>query len=105
METRKHVVRALRGITLAVALSLAPVAILWADSPKGPAPLLPSMSHMQSAYGSLPLSFEANQGQTDSHVRFLTRGYGHTLFLTPSDAVLALRTGETKNARPGSEVL
>ena len=42
-------------------------------------------------YGKLPLSFEANQGQTDSRVDFLTRGSGYSLFLTPTEAVLALR--------------
>ena len=44
-----------------------------------------------SSYGSLPLSFEANQGQTDSQVNFLSRGNGYTLFLTSTEAVLALR--------------
>ncbi|MGH9510407.1 MAG: SBBP repeat-containing protein, partial [Terriglobales bacterium] len=44
------------------------------------------------AYGKLPLSFESNQGQTDSQVKFLSRGRGYTLFLTRrGDAVLALR--------------
>jgi len=43
-----------------------------------------------STYGSLPLSFEVNQGQTDTRVRFLSHGQGHTLFLTPTEAVLAL---------------
>ena len=42
-------------------------------------------------YGKLPLSFEANQGQTDSRVDFLTRGSGYSLFLTSTEAVLALR--------------
>ena len=28
------------------------------------------------AYGKLPLSFEANHGQTDRRVRFLSRGRG-----------------------------
>ena len=42
-------------------------------------------------YGKLPLSFEANQGQTDNRVDFLSRGSGYTLFLTPTEAVLALR--------------
>jgi hypothetical protein len=56
------------------------------------------MAAVQSAYGHLPLSFEANQGQMDSHVQFLSRGRGHQLFLTPSDAVLTLRTGEAKGA-------
>jgi hypothetical protein len=39
-------------------------------------------------YGKLPLSFEANAGQTDDRVRFLSRGPGYTLFLTSSEAVL-----------------
>ena len=43
------------------------------------------------AYGKLSLSFEANQGQTDSRVDFLTRGSGYSLFLTSTEAVLALR--------------
>jgi hypothetical protein len=50
-------------------------------------------------YGELPLSFEANEGQVDPKVRFLTRGGGYSLFLTDSEAVLALRTpGRAENA-------
>ena len=43
-------------------------------------------------YGKLPLSFEINQGQTDSQVKFLSRGPGYTLFLTGEEAVLSLRS-------------
>src|SRR2546423_1138557 len=39
----------------------------------------------------LPMSFEPNQGQTDSQVQFLSRGRGYTLFLTSTQAVLALQ--------------
>jgi hypothetical protein len=39
----------------------------------------------------MPLSFESNQGQTDSSVNFLARGAGYTLFLKPSEAVFSLR--------------
>src|SRR6266508_6287287 len=46
---------------------------------------------LQAAYGKLPLSFEANWGQTDEEVHFLSRGSGYTLFLTSTEAVLALR--------------
>jgi len=46
---------------------------------------------LQQAYGKLPLSFEANQGQTDEHVKFLSRGRGYTLFLAQDEAVLVLR--------------
>ena len=42
------------------------------------------------AYGNLPLSFEANQGQTDEQVKFLSRGSGYSLFVTATEAVLAL---------------
>ncbi len=48
------------------------------------------------AYGKLPLSFEANHGQTDSQVRFLSRGRGYTLFLTGNEAVLALQKGPSE---------
>jgi len=43
------------------------------------------------SYGKLPLSFEANVGQTDGRVKFLSRGAGYTLFLLPDEAVLSLR--------------
>ena len=48
---------------------------------------------MVESYGKLPLAFEANQGQTDSQVKFLSRGAGYSLFLTPTEAVLALSEG------------
>lgn len=43
--------------------------------------------------GRLPMSFEENRGQTDSRVKFLSRGRGYTLFLTEDEAVVALRRG------------
>src|SRR5437667_4723399 len=49
-----------------------------------------SQSQISEAYGKLPLSFEANQGQTDSQVKYLSRGNGYSLFLTSNEAVLAL---------------
>ena len=48
-------------------------------------------SKIQNAYGRLPLSFEANHGQSDAQVRFLARGGGYTIFLTDDEAVLTLR--------------
>jgi len=46
-------------------------------------------------YGQLPLSFEANVGQIDPHVDFISRGSGYTLFLRSSEAVLALRAASS----------
>src|SRR5207244_13040744 len=40
------------------------------------------------AYGKLPLTFEANRGQTDASVQFLSRRSGYTLVLTSTEAVL-----------------
>jgi len=37
---------------------------------------------------SLSLSFEANQGQVDSNVRFLSRGRGYSLLMTDTEAIL-----------------
>src|SRR5262249_31144273 len=50
-------------------------------------------------YGQVPLSFEANGGQTDPRVRYLARGNGYSLFLTDREAVLALRRKSTAKAR------
>ena len=46
---------------------------------------------LDAAFGKLPLSFEANRGQFDARARFVARGPGYSLFLTPSEAVLDLR--------------
>ena len=40
---------------------------------------------------SMPLFFEANQGQTDPQVKFLARGSGYGIFLTADEAVLKLQ--------------
>lgn len=51
-------------------------------------------------YGRLPLAFEENLGQADPRVRFLTHGKGYTLFLTPGEAVVALRSsGKSETSR------
>ena len=71
--------------------------------PDGPAasnttalPSLTVRARLVETYGKMPLSFEANQGQTDPQVKFLSRGSGYTLFLTGNKAVLGLRTPERK---------
>ena len=60
-----------------------------------------SQARLSAAYGQLPLSFEANHGQTDSQVNFLSRGSGYSLFLTPTKAVLSLKQGNSSNAIVG----
>jgi hypothetical protein len=52
----------------------------------------------RTTYGALPLSFEINEGQADRNTKFVSRGHGHTLFLTSTGFVLSLQRAETKSA-------
>jgi hypothetical protein len=45
---------------------------------------------------ALPLIFELNAGQTSSDVKFLSRGPGYTLFLTPAEMVLGFATSASQ---------
>jgi hypothetical protein len=56
---------------------------------------------LAASYGKLPLSFEANQGQTDARVRFLARGSGYTIFLAGGESVLSLRKSQPGLSRFG----
>ena len=51
---------------------------------------VPHTQNATDAFGRLPLSFELNQGQTDSRVRFLARGQGYGVFLTDNGAAFSL---------------
>ena len=56
-------------------------------------------------YGKLPLHFEANQGQVEGTVRFLSRGSGYGLFLTSTGAVLTLRRANQASEKTGREAV
>lgn len=60
-------------------------------------------ARLVTAYGKLAPSFEPNQGQTDSRVRFLAHGRGYTLFLTSTEAVLSLRKPSTQAQRSSAQ--
>jgi hypothetical protein len=55
----------------------------------------PEQARLIEGYGRIPLSFEANDGQTDGRVKFLSRGRGYTMFLTGNEAVLALQSRQS----------
>lgn len=61
---------------------------------------------LSQAYGKLPLSFEANQGQADPHVNFTSNCNGYRLFLTPTEAVVAFsdlnQKTKTRNQKPAA---
>lgn len=53
----------------------------------------PSSQHLATqTYGKLPLSFEVNEGQIDSEVKFFSRGAGFRLFLGKTEATLELKS-------------
>jgi Bacterial Ig-like domain (group 3)/Beta-propeller repeat len=58
-----------------------------------------AQTRILDSYGKLPLSFEANHGQTDARVRFLSRTGGYSLFLTGDEAVFAMAGKNTSKNR------
>ncbi len=64
--------------------------------PAGASASLAAQGRAVQSYAKLPLSFEANRGQTDAQAKFISRGNGYTLFLTGNEAVLALRRPSRK---------
>ena len=54
-------------------------------------------------YAQLPMSFEHNVGQTDADVDYMARGAGYRLFLTPSEAVLALQPVTAARSGPAGD--
>lgn len=51
---------------------------------------LASRVQAMKMYAALPMSFEANKGQSDPRVKFLAHAPGYTLFLTDREVVLSL---------------
>jgi uncharacterized repeat protein (TIGR01451 family) len=60
-----------------------------------------------SINSQIPLTFEANLGQTDNRVKYLARGKGYTLFLTKDEAVFSLAPARSagSSTAPASAVL
>ena len=88
------------GLLLAASFTTPSVA------PQLPPPSAPlaQRARVVENYGKLPLSFEANTGQTDSAVKFLSRGRGYTLFLTSDEAVLAVGGSKPENRNSRFEI-
>src|SRR5215218_6487003 len=88
-------------VTAAFLLSLSFPAATQERPREGSRPV--TVSQVRELYEALPLRFEPNVGQADASVRFLARGRsGSTLFLTQTEAVLALRRHATGRNAPGN---
>jgi hypothetical protein len=94
--------------------------LLWRGEPAGssavrhvPADVLsepeqrPSLVRRDRAreiWAGLPLGFEANHGQIDQTVRFIARGDGFELFLTPNEAIFSATPPIKRGEQPTTRV-
>ncbi len=91
----------------ALSLSLALASSLFLIFGNGTERASAQSFQLVSSYDRLPLTFEANLGQTDSRVKFLSRGKGYTLFLTKDEAVFSLAPARltASSTAPASTIL
>src|ERR1043165_9588151 len=62
-------------------------------------------TELKNLYRGLPLCFEANQGQTDASVKFVTRGDRYAMFFRPTDVVFSLRNTPAGSNSPTNAVM
>src|ERR1700722_4671994 len=86
---------AVAGFGLAASTALPTLVTARREPPNATTKNEPAQSKLAREYGTLPLSFELNEGQTDGSVQFVSRGTGHTLFLTKNEAVIELQQHDT----------
>jgi hypothetical protein len=93
-------------LAVPLALVVAAAASIQSGAPRAPSslpdhsasPVAGDDLRIVNRFERLPMAFEANQGQTDASVRYLSRGPGYALFLTPTEAVLRLRGDKQHDA-------
>ena len=59
----------------------------------------PTPSSVALQYAKLPIAFEPNLGQTDPEAKYIARGLGYELFLTPKESVFVLNNGHKRPVR------
>src|SRR5262245_26513969 len=87
-----------------IPVMLAGLAEVFAASPKvANHQLDPArQAKVEATYGQVPLAFEANQGQADKKVKFLSHGSAYSLFLSSTEAVFQWQHGFRKEKPPTS---
>jgi len=86
----------LLAAALVVSVSAAPNSNKTGDkkSPSASSVQASPVAKLKSSMLDMPLAFEANKGQTDSTVKFLTRAQNFTVFLTPNETVIRGRNDD-----------
>lgn len=88
---RIHSIPAVAVVAIAALLLLLPSP--GRDKPLLSEAIVPATGQVVQSFSNLPLSFEANHGQTDSQVRFLSKSGGFETYLTDSGVTLASVSG------------
>jgi hypothetical protein len=89
MSTPKRTFACLFGLLLFAEVAL--------TAPAQNEPVRPKAHGILANDFQAPISFEPNQGQTDDRVKFMARGSGYNLFLTPYNARFFLRQAGSGN--------
>ncbi len=76
-----------RSLAFLAIFSLLPATGRSADNNSQPAM---AAKRSGASFGTIPLSFEPNQGQIDPRVQFVSHGRGYSLFLAPGEADVTL---------------
>lgn len=82
------------GLAVAGVLGISIGQVFGSVAPAEPSAV--ALPRVTAAMVGMPLQFEANYGQVDEQVKFLARGQGYTLFLTPTESVMVLQQREAK---------
>ena len=81
---------------------LATIGLLVFQSQRFQRPVTGTQAKPATTLATMPLSFEANRGQTDPQVDFMAQGRGYQLFLGVHEAMLVVQDRSTKHAAGGS---
>jgi Calx-beta domain-containing protein/beta-propeller repeat-containing protein len=107
---RRKALRKHGGQVLVVALSVAVVAnsggqllVVTGQSKTGQRHV--AGGQLNDNIGSLPITFEPNQGQVDPQVKFISRGKDHNLYLTAAEAVMQFGRPKEKEKKKEWEAL
>jgi len=67
--------------------------------------MLPQGAAVQSNYGNVPLMFEANQGQADGQIKYLSHGSNYSVYLKAGGMLLALHPSGTAHSATASAAI
>ena len=103
-QLKENNMRFQRNLGLAI-LFLVAFSAAALSAPPPTAPLDQNVrEHLTQTLLGLPLRFEANEGSSDAAVKYLARGPGYTLFLTPGETVLLVRKKQPRAVRGGETI-